>query len=160
MLRIKVNSMAWPTAPLAFHVRQMLSNRSVCAFLPTKRQPIHHLSHLNQYWILDEFPVMCVKNESHLLFLITTLYHCSQVIFKCIHLLCFLLYLHLMTRLLIQYNSFDYNLCCRMAEHCRPSLRTQHDPLSPLSEHLHNTSMSLCTDAQQCEDALTDKAES
>lgn len=144
---IKVNSMAWPTAPLAFMWDRCLVTDLLHFCQPKDNQSITCLLWTSIESWMNFLPCVCVKNENHSLFIITTLYHCSQLVFKCIHLLCLLLYLHSMTRLLIQYNSFDYILCCRMVEHCRVSLRAQHDPLSPLSEHLHNTSMSLCTDA-------------
>ncbi len=125
----------------------------------TKRQPILHLSNLNQDAVPDEFPIMFLwklddQTESHLLCLITTVYHGTQLFFKCIRLLLSSRYLDLMTRLLIR--QFFISACvnertilarCRMAEHRSVSVRARHDPLSPPSEHLHNTSTSPRTDA-------------
>lgn len=140
---------AWPD-PLhsGFHVRQMLCNRSICTFVqPTKTQR-------NPRWISHRV-LWKMDNQTYCL----SSLRCITVPNCFLNaLICYVSYCILM---LIKWQDTSYNsslsqtcvnkhtvlACCWMANHCSMSVTARHDPLSPLCEHLHNTSISPHTDA-------------
>lgn len=145
MCRIKVNSRPNPLQSEAFMWHGMLHDRSLCTSLTSTHQKYNQtficLTWTSMKWTIKLRATYC---------------DASQLVFKCTHLLCFSWYpdADFMTKLHIQQflittsiNKHTTLECCCMVEHCSVSVRAQYDPLSQLSEHLHNSSTSQHSDA-------------